>query len=227
MADHELLPFLQAYLTATSLEEKDRLLCRMRRLVESVPARKEFEAAEKSLAAKDLDSCIIHLQRAIHFYDAFPRAYTMLGGAYAQEQKFSDAEAALQKAIQLDPKGAAAYIQLGATYNQMKKYPEAEKALNQGLQIDPNAAAAHYEIAKTLMALGRWQDAEPHAVKALAALPDVPPLHVVMGNIFLKKRDAPAALQEFQQYLKLDPNGSMAPAVRDVVAKIQSALGTH
>jgi hypothetical protein len=48
-----------------------------------------------------------------------------------------------------------------------------------------------------------------------------------MGNILLKKRDAEGALREFQEYLRLDPNGPMAAAVRDVVAKIQKALVTQ
>ena len=189
-------------------------------------ARKEFEAGQKALEAKDLDSGIAHLRKAIKLYDAFPQAYTMLGGAYVEQQKYSEAQAALQKAIQLDPKAIGAYIELGAAFNQMKKYAEAEKSLNQGLELDPDSAAGHYELAKTFMALGRWQDAEPHAVKALAQLPNVPPIHVIMGNILLKKQDAQGALHEFQEYLRLAPNGSMAPAVRDIVVKIQTALGT-
>ena len=190
-------------------------------------ARKEFDAGQKALEANDLDSGIAHLQKAIQHYDAFPQAYALLGGAYVQQQKYNEARTALQKAIQLDPKATGAYIELGATFNQLQKYPEAEKALNHGLELDPSAAVGHYELAKTFMALGRWQDAEPQVVKALAGLPDVPPIHVIMGNILLKKRDAVGALREFQEYLKLDPNGPMAPAVRDIVAKIQKALGTQ
>jgi tetratricopeptide (TPR) repeat protein len=190
-------------------------------------ARKEFEAGQKALEAQDLDSGIAHLQKAIKLYDPFPRAYTMLGGAYVEEQKYSEAQAALQKALQLDPKAVGAYIELGAAFNQMKKYSEAEKSLNQGLELDPDSAAAHYELAKTLIALGRWQEAEPHAVKALAKLPNVPPVHVMMGNILLKKHDAKGALHEFEEYLRLAPNGSMAPAVREIVAKIQTALKTQ
>ncbi|MGA8143083.1 MAG: tetratricopeptide repeat protein [Candidatus Acidiferrales bacterium] len=189
-------------------------------------ARKEFDAGQKALEAKDLNSGVAHLQKAIQLYDAFPQAYTMLGGAYVALGKYKDAEAALQKAVQLDPKASGAFIELGAAFNQEKDYPAAEKALSQGLTLNPEAVAGHYEIAKTYMALGRWQDADPHATKALAALPDMAPVHVLMGNILLKKRDARGALHEFQEYLRLDPNGSMAPSARDIVAKIQAALGT-
>jgi len=190
-------------------------------------ARKEFEAGKKALEGKDLDSGIAHLQKAIQLYDSFPRAYTLLGGAYVEQRKFDQAELVLHKAIQLDPNAFGAYIELGASFNQTKDYLGAEKALTQGLKLDPDSVAGHYELAKTYLALGRWDEAEPHAKKALVALPDAAPAHVLMGNILLKKKDARGALHEFQEYLRLDPNGLMAPAVREVIAKIQSALGTQ
>ena len=194
----------------------------------SVPnnARDEFNKGEKSLTDDKIDESIAHFKKAIQLYASFPQAYTMLGTAYLQQNNLRDAEAAFETAIQLDPKSAEANIKLGAAFNQMKNYPEAEKALKQGLDINPDATAAHYELAKTYWAMGRWQDAEPHATKALAALPNMAPAHVLMGNILLKKKDAPGALHEFQEYLRLDPNGSMAPAVRDIIDKIQKALAT-
>ncbi len=190
-------------------------------------ARQEFEKGQKLLIDKDPGSSVPHFLKAIQIYAAFPQAYTMLGTAYLQLNNWKDAHPALEKAVQLDPKSAGAYLQLGAAYNQMKNYPEAEKALTRGLELTPNAAAGEYELAKTYWALGRWQDAEPHAAKAVEGMPDVAPVHVLMGNILLRKRDAQGALREFQEYLRLDPNGSMAPAVRDIVAKIQKALATQ
>ena len=41
-----------------------------------------------------------------------------------------------------------------------------------------------------------------------------------------RKRDAPAALQEFREYLRLEPNGPFAPPTREFVAKIEQALAT-
>jgi hypothetical protein len=46
-----------------------------------------------------------------------------------------------------------------------------------------------------------------------------------MGNIDLRKRDGRGALQQFQEYLKLEPQGAMAPSVRDLVSKLEKALG--
>jgi hypothetical protein len=194
----------------------------------SVPdvARKEFEKGRKSLQNHDLDSGVSHLRKAIRLYDSFPQAYTLLGTSYLQQKDFKDAQAAFEKAVQLDPKSGDAYIGLGAALNQTKNYPEAEKALTRGLELEPDAAGGHYELARTYWELGRWQDGEPHAAKAVAVLRDLAPAHVLMGNILLRKRDAQGALREFQEYLRLEPNGAMSSQVRDLVGKIKKALVT-
>jgi tetratricopeptide (TPR) repeat protein len=131
---------------------------------------------------------------------------------------------ALRKANELDPKFPDAYLELGAVFNQTKEYPQAETALLKGLELNPEAAGGHYELAKTYWALGRWQDAAPHARKAVARMPDLAPAHALLGNVMLRESNAQGALHEYQEYLRLDPNGSMAPGVRQMIEKLQKAL---
>src|SRR5262249_16840503 len=93
-------------------------------------AKKEFDSAQTSLDAKDYDSGIAHLKRAIDMYGNFPQAYATLGAAYLEQKKFTEAQTSLQKAVELDPKAAGAYIELGAVRNQLKDYPGAVTALS-------------------------------------------------------------------------------------------------
>ena len=192
------------------------------------PARKEFEKATQALQNHDLDGGIAHLKKAIELHDQYPQAYTMLGTAYTQQKKWQDAKGALQKAIQQDPNEADAYFQLGATLNQEKDYAGAEKALRQGFQLVPEpaegAAAAHYELAFASFSLGHWQDAEPQVAKTMATQPEFALAHWLMAQIMLKKGDGQGAINEFQTYLKLDPNGPAAASVRAVIPKIQAAI---
>jgi len=191
------------------------------------PAKKEFDKATQSLQNHDLDEGVGHLKKAIELYAQYPQAYAMLGAAYNQQKKWQDAQGALQKAIQLDPNEADAYFQLGATLNQEKDYVGAEKALKQGFQLVPEpaeGAAPHYELGFACFSQGRWQDAEPQVAKTIAAQPDFPLAHWLMAQIMLKKGDGQGAINEFQTYLKLDPNGPAAPSVRAVIPKIQAAI---
>jgi len=187
-------------------------------------AKKEFGAAQKALDAKDFDSGIAHLKKATELYPNFPQAYATMGAAYLEQKKYQEARGALEKAVQLDPKAAGAYIELGATLNQLKDYPGAVTALTKGLDLNADVPAGNYELAKAYMAQLQWQNAEPALRKVIAAQPDVAGAHVMLGNVLLKKGDGPSALNEFQTYLKLDPNGPMAPGVREVIPKIEAAL---
>ena len=188
------------------------------------PARLEFSKGEEAMRAKNADESVKHFQKAIKLYDAYPQAYRMLGDAYVEKQQWPEAEKALKKSIELQPDLAAAYFDLGALRNQTKNYPGAEEALKKGLELTPDATVGKYELAKTYWALGRWQDAAPLAADTVKALPDLAAAHVLLANIRLKQRDAAGALHEYQEYLRIEPQGAMAPQVRDMIEKIQKAL---
>jgi tetratricopeptide (TPR) repeat protein len=187
-------------------------------------ARLEFSKGEEAMRAKNADESVKHFQKAIKLYDAYPQAYRMLGDAYVEKQQWPDAETALKKSIDLQPDLAPAYFDLGALRNQTKNYPGAEEALKKGLELTPDATVGKYELAKTYWALGRWQDAAPFAVDTVKAQPDLAAAHVLLANIRLKQRDAAGALHEYQEYLRIEPQGSMAPQVREMIEKIQKAL---
>jgi len=188
------------------------------------PARLEFSKGEDAMRAKNADESVKHFQKAIKLYDAYPQAYRMLGDAFVEKQQWPEAETALKKSIELQPDLAPAYFDLGALRNQTKNYSGAEEALKKGLELTPDATVGKYELAKTYWGMGRWQDAAPFAADTVKALPDLAAAHVLLGNIRLKLRDAPGALREYQEYLRIEPQGAMAPQVREMVEKIQKAL---
>jgi Tfp pilus assembly protein PilF len=187
-------------------------------------ARTEFNKGEEAMRAKNVDESLKHFQKAIKLYDAYPQAYRMMGDAFVEKQQWPEAETALKKSIELQPDLAPAYFDLGALRNQTKNYAGAEESLKKGLELTPDATVGKYELAKTYWALGRWQEAAPFAADTVIALPDLAAAHVLLGNIRLKLRDAPGALHEYQEYLRIEPQGSMAPQVRDMVDKLQKAL---
>ena len=193
----------------------------------SIPekARQEYAKGEAALREKKPEDGTKHFEKAVKIYDNYPQAYRMLGEVYLAEQDWKKSEDALKKSISLDPKLAAAYVDLGAVYNQQKNYTQAEIELKKGLELSPDAAGAKYELAKTYWALNRWQEAAPLAKAAVTDLPDLAPTHVLYGNILLKQRDGAGALREYKEYLRLDPGGTMATAVREQVERLQKALG--
>jgi tetratricopeptide (TPR) repeat protein len=186
-------------------------------------ARQEFEKGQSAMKENKLDAGISHLRKAVKLYDTYPMAYTLLGTAYMEQKNWMGAEAALQKSIGLDSNSADAYLALGAVFNQTRNYPQAETTLLRGLALKPDASTGHYELAKTYWALGRWREAAPHARKAVSGMPDVASPHVLLGNVLLRENNPQGALTEYQEYLRLDPNGVMAPGVRQMIEKIKKS----
>lgn len=195
----------------------------------SVPtqAREELEKGRNLLLdRKKAEKSIPHLLKAIDLHGSYADAYLLLGMAYADLNKWREALAAFEKAVELDGELAAAHLALGACLAQQGNFTAAEKPLLRGLELSPQAPHGHYELGRTYWALGRWQEAEPHAREAVKLQPNLAPAYVLLGNILLRKHDAPGALEYFRDYLRLEPNGALAAQTRQMIAKIESLVGT-
>jgi Flp pilus assembly protein TadD len=190
-------------------------------------AMKEFEQAQTLLEEKkDIGSGVRHLQKAIELYKPFSQAYMLLGLVYLDQHNWQDAQKTFDQAVHVDPNSASNHLGLGAAYNGQKNFEAAEKELKRGLEINPDAVEGEYELAKTCWATGKWEDAQSHAEKALSLRPDFASAHVLLGNVLLRKGDTNGALNQFKEYLKIDPQGPMAEQTRMLVAKIEKALAS-
>ena len=195
------------------------------RIVQIPPkARKEFESGKIRMEAQDVPASMQHFQKAIELYPKYAEAYQLLGVMHLQTGKLKDAEEELQKATEIEPNLSTAYFALGICRNEMAKYPDAEAALARGLELDPKSPDGHYHIAEAYWNLGRWQESEQHASKALTLKPDMAPAHVLLGNSLLRKKDAPGALKEFKEYLRLEPQGLYAAGTRTAVERLEKGL---
>ncbi|HZE24053.1 MAG TPA: tetratricopeptide repeat protein [Blattabacteriaceae bacterium] len=193
----------------------------------SIPEVEDAMAKGEELLFKQHDAraSIDEFKRAAKLDPWYGQAYMLLGLAQMQLQQWSDAQWAFEEAAKVEPGNAKAYLGAGSALNEEKNYLEAQKALQQSLEIRPDSAEAHYELARSLWGLGKWQAAEPHVRQAIQLNKDYAGPHALMGNIYLQRDDAEAALAEFQEYLRLDPEGSLAPSVKEIIAQLKKTLG--
>jgi len=175
------------------------------------------------LQKRDARASVAEFKKVVKLDPQFSPAYFLLGTAHMQLQEFAEAESAFEKVTKLEPGNAAAFLGIGASLNQRGDFRGAQKPLLHSLELEPNSAEAQYEFGRSLFAQGQWQDAEPHVRKSLELNPSFAMSHVLMGNIDLRKRQADSALSEFREYLRLDHEGSAAPAVREIVSRIEKA----
>jgi tetratricopeptide (TPR) repeat protein len=191
----------------------------------SSKAQEELAKGEHLLIEKrDPKASIKNFTKLIELDPQYGPGYVLLGTAHMQLQEWGDARSAFEKAVKLEPANASALLGIGITMNQQHDFTGAQKTLMRCLELNPNSAEGHYELGRSLWAQSKWQEAEPHVRQAIIISKDFAPAHVLMGNIYLRRRDANAATAEFQEYLRLDPQGQYAEAVKQMISKIQKAL---
>jgi cytochrome c-type biogenesis protein CcmH/NrfG len=193
----------------------------------NVPAA-AYDELEKGRAAlldnKKVDEALPHLEKAVQIYPRFFEAQLLLGTVYMDAGRWEQSAAALGRARAINPKSAAPLFALGEVYRHQKKFEEAERVLNEGLALDEKSAAGHYTLGRVYWDRGDYVKAGPQVGRALQLKPDFAEAHLLAGNILLRARQGENALTEFQEYLRLAPEGEFAAQARQMVEKIKKAL---
>ena len=188
-------------------------------------ARKEFDAGRAAVEDdKRRDEGVQHLQQAVKLYPNYLEAQLLLGAVYMDERRWEQAEEALRQALKINPKTAQAYFALGEVYLRQKKHAAAEKELLEGLKFDDKSVQGHFALGRVYFELGDIVKAGPQVGMALQLKPDFAEGHLLAGNLLLKAKQAENALVEFEEYLRLAPNGEFATQARDVAQKLRQAL---
>jgi protein O-GlcNAc transferase len=173
----------------------------------------------------DARASLEEFKRAIRLDPFYAQGYMLLGLAQMQLGQWNEAQWAFEEAAKVEPENARAYLGAGSALNEQKNFTAAQKALERSLELRPDSAEAHYELARSLWGLGKWQAAEPHVRRAIELNKDYAGPHALLGNIYIQREDPQAALQEFQECLRLEPEGSLAPSVRQIIAQLKKVLG--
>jgi Tfp pilus assembly protein PilF len=168
---------------------------------------------------------IPEFQRAIHAFPSYYEAYSKLGIANYQTGKSPEAEQALKKAIDLSSgKLLEPLYLLADLYNGQRKYQDSELLARQAIALDDSSWNAHFELARAMVALKRGADAEASALRARELQPSKAPVYLVLANAHLLEQNYRAAIQDFDTYLNLEPNGPVSDAVRQRRERLQKDL---
>jgi Flp pilus assembly protein TadD len=124
------------------------------------------------------------------------------------------------KALEIEDRMPKAQYLLGVLYAKTNRANLAEKPLTRFAELEPENPDAQFELAKVEFALSKFADAESHARNAIRRKEANPGVHIVLGYSLLRQKKPTDARRAFQEFLKLQPNGPMAPDVKTVIAQI-------
>lgn len=188
----------------------------------------EFEKGKAALLkSHNLAEGIAHLEKAVTIFPKYSEALLLLGTAYMDEQHWDKAEPTLRQVLAIEPKATAAHLALGEIYLDEKKYSESKNELMSAINLDPKSAQAHLMLGRLYYELGDIVKAGPQVGMALQIDPHLANAYLLAGNILLRARQPDNALVEFEEYLRLEPNGEFSAQAARVVRTIKEAIAKH
>lgn len=127
------------------------------------------------LDAKDVDSAIEDLDKAVHSDPSCAMAYMALGSAYNMQGKFDDALRSLQRGESLAPDAWQTYFEMGRAYAGKNDFESSVRSLDRAQKLAPSEfPLIHLIRAHALLELKRFGDAAADLEAYLNRNPNAP-----------------------------------------------------
>jgi tetratricopeptide (TPR) repeat protein len=204
-------------------------------------------AYEKGLQAErngKLADARKYFETAVEIYPSFASAWFYLGTVLQRENQKDAARKAFTQATTADTKFLPPYLALASMAYQTGNWTDVLSFTGHILDLDPlnnaadtsyildldslNFAGAYFYNAVANYKLNRIEEAEKSGLKAehLDLRTHFPQLHLLLAEIFARKKNYALAITEIQTYLALAPNARAADQARKQLAELEKLNGS-
>jgi hypothetical protein len=178
-------------------------------------------------------------QKAVAIYPKFAVAWFRLGGVLQKLEQKESARTAYYRSTEIDSRFLPPYMSLAAMAFNESDWIQVLNLTNHVVDLDPfkyskvsgyivdldpldYAQVYFYNSAANFM-LNKIPDAEKSGLKAerLDVRPRYPQLHLLLAEIFTRKKDFTSAILETKIYLDTVPHAKDADQVREQLAKLE------
>lgn len=202
-------------------------------------ARKAYEKGLDAENKRKLAEARKYFEQAVTLYPKYASAWFQLGTLLERQSQKDSAREAYIKATAINMKFLPPYLSLASMAFEEGDWSTVLQFTGHILDLDPfnygemnsyvldldelNPAAVYFYNAVANYNLNRVPEAEKSAIKAEHAdlRPDFPQLHVLLAQIFERKKNYDGAILELRSYLELVPHAKNANQVREQLAKLQ------
>jgi tetratricopeptide (TPR) repeat protein len=190
----------------------------------SIPdrARREFEEARAKLRKRDPAAAASHLKKAVEIAPQYMLAWNDLGMIAYRAGRWSDAETCFRKALEIRPTSVMVAVNLGGALYYAGKYKEAVEYNKLAVERSPNNALANFQLGMSYFML----EQDELSLKYLSQAKKLDPSNhsnpqLMLASIHARRGDAAAALGELQDFLERHPDSTLAPKVREELARFK------
>ena len=180
-------------------------------------------------AKERLDLAIVHFKKATELDPSYAPARNNLGEAYLLQGEWDAAIAVLEELGEnlLYTTPHFTYINLGRAYFGKGDYAKAEAYYQRALKHYQDGFAKDFNYLKALRGLGQTYlaqdkvlEAEKALEQALAAAPNMAPLHFEMAKIYARAQMFHKAQNSYQRVIDLAPDTSLGREAKIEVEKL-------
>jgi len=173
-----------------------------------------FRQGVEAYQTHRLEEAVRLFHQAVTENPADSEAFYYLGLTQQRMKSHEKAAASFREALRLSEGFEEAHLPLGISLYSLKRYEEAAIEINRGLLSDPTNSSAHLFLGLVYMELKKFPIAEPH-LRAATLTPDVAPIaRLNLGTLAFQLHQEEKARREFEEVLRLAPEGELADAAR-------------
>jgi tetratricopeptide (TPR) repeat protein len=185
-------------------------------------ARKEAEKGLQELQLSNLSEARKHLEAANRSYGNSSSLNFLLGYLALQQKDPAREFNYLTTAIKLNPRNLQAQNLLGQFYYQRGQYAHAAEAEEVVVAKSPDTLVARKVLANSYLKLKNYEKAREHAQwMANAGGSETAAGRLILGQALAGLQKDTEAIAALNGFLEADPNSSVAPQVRDLIAQIK------
>jgi len=192
----------------------------------SIPgnAAAKYTDAQKRLALHDPQGAVRALEEAVALAPEFSTAWNALGVIAFQTGDGDRAETLLRKAIAADPDSFEPLVNLAGVLLKKNAPADALPFNQRAVRDRPEDALANAQLGMNYFKLDQFDQAEQY----LLAAKRLDPAHftqpqVFLADIYARRGNRRAAIQELEDVLALRPDGPLADRIRRNLAQLSGA----
>jgi Flp pilus assembly protein TadD len=153
---------------------------------------------------------LVEARTAVHYAPDAPFPHYVEARVHLDAERWDEAQRAAERAIRIAPDSSRPYVVVAAAHLHRRRWADGLAAAEKALALDPDYLTAANLRARALVQLGRGDEASAALRGALAQHPEDSDTHFGQGWASLHRGDKRAALEQFREALRLNPQNEAA-----------------
>ena len=188
----------------------------------SKEANELLQQGTEAMNAKDWDGALEAMHKFLEIVPGSPEAHYNIASVYQSMGDTDKALAGFQEVVEMRPDMAPAYVAIGDIHGASKQWGEGIAAYSKALALNPNQVAVQFNQAIYAMNSGDLDMAGQSFLNVIGLKEDYAPAHFQLGMVRVGQQRNEEAVEHFEKYLELQPDGSSADTAKGMLESLKS-----